>query len=148
MIPAQMRGREAGFTLLEVLVAFVIAALALGVLFEGAVGAIRSTRVADRTEQALSRAQSHLATIGHGVPLAALTQEGEDGGGYHWRMRIVPLQSAPIGRTDDPQAARAVLYAVQVTVSWPDEGNDRDADHTRSVTLRTERLGQQRGGGP
>lgn len=150
---------DSGFTLLEVLVAFVIAALALGVLFEGAVEGIRSTRIADRTQEAMSRAQSHLATIGHGVALGPLTQEGEDGSGFHWSLRIVLLQSATIGSSDGSNGGfgngggdsagkqpRAALYAVQVTESWPDEA--AAGDHTRSVTLRTERLGQLQGGGP
>lgn len=162
--PGATRSGDAGFTLLEVLVAFVIAALALGVLFEGAVEGIRSARIADRTQEAMSRAQSHLATVGHGVALAPSTQEGEDGSGFHWNLRIVPLQSATIGSTGgsnngmngasnnsgtgpgNAQAPRAVLYAVQITESWPDEA--AAGDHTRSVTLRTERVGQQQGSGP
>lgn len=161
--PGTAKSGDAGFTLLEVLVAFVIAALALGVLFEGAVEGIRSARIADRTQEAMSRAESHLATIGHGVALAPSTQEGEDGSGFHWSLRIVRLQSAAIGSSGgsnnglngvsnseagpgNSQAMRAVLYAVQVTESWPDEA--AAGDHTRSVTLRTERLGQQQGTGP
>ena len=162
--PGTARTDDAGFTLLEVLVAFVIAALALGVLFEGAVEGIRSARIADRTQEAMSRAQSHLATVGHGVVLAPSTQEGEDGSGFHWSLRIVRLQSAAMGSTGgsnnglngasqnggsglgNAQGMRAVLYAVQVTESWPDEA--AAGDHTRSVTLRTERLGQQQGAGP
>ena len=136
--PDQAAG-DAGFTLLEVLVAFVIAALALGVLFEGAVGGLRSTRVADRTQEALSRAQSHLAAVGHGTPLGAATQEGDDGSGYHWSLRIRPLQSAAVG------PSRLVLYAVQVTESWSD-GSSQGAG--RSVVLRTERLGATRGDQP
>ena len=151
---APAMAHDAGFTLLEVLVAFVIAALALGVLFEGAVEGIRSTRIADRTQEALSRAQSHLATIGHGTPLHPLTQEGEDGHGYHWRLRIAPLQSTLIGgsgnhggaQTLSSQAPKAVLYSVQLTESWSDEASA--GDHTRAVTLRTERLGQQAATGP
>ncbi len=129
--------RDDGFTLLEVLVAFAIAALALGVLFEGAVGGLRSTRVADRTEEALSRAQSHLAAVGQGMPLGPGTQEGDDGGGYHWSVRIRPLRSAV------STSARIVLYAVQVTESWSAGGGG--ADTTRSVMLRTERLGVAHG---
>ena len=151
---ARPAARDAGFTLLEVLVAFVIAALALGVLFEGAVEGIRSTRIADRTQEALSRAQSHLATIGHGTPLRAQTQEGEDGHGYHWRLHIAPLQSTTIGsssnhggvQTLSSQSPLAVLYSVQLTESWSDEASA--GDHTRAVTLSTERLGQQPGAGP
>ncbi len=130
--------RDDGFTLLEVLVAFAIAALALGVLFEGAVGGLRSTRVADRTEEALSRAQSHLAAVGQGMPLGPGTQEEDDGGGYYWSVRIRPLRSAV------STSARIVLYAVQVTESWS-EGRSSGADTTRSVVLRTERLGVAHG---
>lgn len=162
--PGSGSSGDAGFTLLEVLVAFVIAALALGVLFEGAVEGIRSTRIADRTQEAMSRAQSHLATVGHGVALAPSSQEGEDGSGFHWSLRIVLLQSAAIGSSGGSgngpgggfgnggagsagkQAPRATLYAVQVTESWSDEA--AAGDHTRSVTLRTERLGQQQAAGP
>ena len=134
---------DAGFTLLEVLVAFVIAALALGVLFEGAVGSLRSTRVSARTEEALARARSHLATVGHGVALRPTTQEGDDGSSYHWSLRIAPQQSA--AGSGGPQAPRLVLYAVQVTESWPDPGS---GDGTRAVVLRTERLGTQAAAGP
>ena len=134
---------DAGFTLLEVLVAFVIAALALGVLFEGAVEGLRSTRVSDRTEEALTRARSHLATVGHGVALRPTTQEGEDGTSFHWSLRIVPEQSA--AGSGGPQAPRLVLYAVQVTETWPDGSS---GDGTRAVVLRTERLGTQPASGP
>ena len=149
MMPAMVipsRPSDAGFTLLEVLVAFVIAALALGVLFEGAVEGIRSTRIADRTQEALSRARSHLATVGHGVVLAPTTQEGEDGSLYHWSLRIVPLQSATGAGGGGAQAPRFVLYGVQVTESWPDAA--AGGDHTRAVVLRTERVGTQPGSGP
>ena len=140
---------DSGFTLLEVLVAFVIAALALGVLFEGAVGGIRSVRVSDRTQEALSRARSHLATVGHGVALRPTTQQGEDGSGYHWSLRILPQQSAALGTSGTAdagaQAPREVLYSVQVTESWSE---DEGGEHGRAVVLRTQRLGVQRGAGP
>ncbi len=142
-MPRSLPADDAGFTLLEVLVAFVIAALALGVLFEGAVEGLRSTRVSDRTEEALTRARSHLATVGHGVALRPTTQEGEDGTSFHWSLRIVPEQSA--AGSGGPQAPRLVLYAVQVTEAWPDAGS---GDGTRAVVLRTERLGTQPASGP
>ena len=128
---------DAGFTLLEVLVAFAIAALALGVLFEGAVGGIRSTRVADRTDEALSRAQSHLAAVGEGIPLGPGTQGGDDGGGYRWSVRIRTIRATSTG------TMRVILYAVQVTESWG-EGLEGDDGGGRSVVLRTERLGVAR----
>ena len=55
---------ERGFTLLEVLIAFVIAALALGVLFQGTAGSLGSVRVSGQYQEALSRARSHLEAAG------------------------------------------------------------------------------------
>ena len=50
-------GPDRGFTLLEVLVAFIIAALALGVLFQGGIGGLTTANAAARYDEALSRAQ-------------------------------------------------------------------------------------------
>lgn len=141
---------ERGFTLLEVLVAFIIAALALGVLFQGALGGLRSVRVAGHYQEALSRARSHLATLDRGGPLVAGEQTGDDGSGFHWRMRIAPLATAAVAAAaapalpgavaSDPDAAgpsapRAALYAVRVAVSWTSDGGARE------VVLDSERVG-------
>jgi len=70
--------RQPGFTLLEVLVALVIAALAMGVLFSGAVSGLRAARLGGHYAEALSRARSHLAAIGPGAPLVAKGTMGRD----------------------------------------------------------------------
>jgi general secretion pathway protein I len=131
-----------GFALLEVLVAFIIAALALGLLFDAAAGSLTAVRTAGRTEEAVSRAKSHLAALGRGVMLADGTFEGDDGDGYHWRIRSAPVaKSVP----PDPPPANGVrqqpltLYSIEVSISWTDGGQTRD------VTLRTERLTAHRG---
>ena len=115
-----MRG-ERGFTLLEVLVAFVIAALALGALYQGTLGGLLAARVSGQTQEALSRARSRLAEIGHGAPLRAGEQQGDDGGGYRWRLRVMPVATAPLARGDAGTVARgprAALYAVTVWIAW------------------------------
>lgn len=111
---------DQGFTLLEVLVAFVIAALALGVLFQGAIEGLAAVHLADRTTEALTRANSHLASIGHGIPLRAQTQQGDDGSGYTWSLDIRPLESAAmIQNGGDPlHPQRETLFEVRVTESW------------------------------
>ncbi|MBV9812700.1 MAG: pseudopilin I [Acetobacteraceae bacterium] len=115
------------------LVAFVIAALALAVLYRGAVGSLRTASVAGRYQEALSHARSHLAALAAGN-LAAGEQSGSDGGGFAWRVQTMQIATAPLG-TADPQALRAVLYAVRVFVSWNGDGGRRE------VTLSSERLG-------
>jgi general secretion pathway protein I len=59
-----MRRSEAGFTLLEVMVAFVISALALAVLFNGTTTGLRATEQAGKYVEAISLVQSHLAALG------------------------------------------------------------------------------------
>jgi len=129
-----------GFTLLEVLIAFVIAALALEVMFEAAVGTLRASHTAAQYDEAVARARSHLAMATHGGALMPGDWNGDDGGGYHWHLRVAPIAST----TAQPAAGAAVslvLYSVAVTVTWP------DGDHTREVSLVSEQIGQPVNGG-
>lgn len=137
---------EAGFTLLEVMVAFIIAAMALAVLFQGGVAGLRSARIAASYEQALARAQSRLAAACLPSGLQAQDQQGEDGG-FHWHTHISVIGTASrqaegvLGLA--PRASSTVsLYAVSVAISWRGDGGQRE------VTLRTDRLGSAGRSGP
>jgi len=117
-----------GFTLIEVLVAFVIAALALSVLTQAGLDGIRGATLAARTQEAVARAQSHLAAIGD-APQPG-DRQGDEGDGFHWHVRIAPLAdasaaSAParnltVGSSAPPAAAppHITLLAVSVEISW------------------------------
>jgi general secretion pathway protein I len=134
-------GDAAGFVLFEVVVAFVIAALALGVLYQAALTGLHVTRNATRYEQALSRARSRLVIAEHGSPLIAGDMQGDDGGGFHWHLHVAPIDNAAV-RPFDPAGLRhapdfqLTLYAVSVAVSWDDFGTER------SVRLDTQQIGQ------
>jgi general secretion pathway protein I len=126
---------ERGFTLLEVLVAFVIAALALGALFRGTLDGLRATQVASRYEQAVTRAQSHLAALTVVGSLVPGDRQGDDGDGFHWRVRITPLAVVGAALSSAPGSRKApALYAVSVAVSWMDGS-------PRIVELDSERIG-------
>jgi len=112
---------DSGFTLLEVMVAFVIASLATIVLYQAGFNGVLETSTAARYQEAVVRAQSRLASIGTLTRLAPLQAQGDDGGGYHWQLTIAPEQST----------GTVTLYSVQVTESFG----------TRQVVLTTERLG-------
>ena len=122
------RAGEAGFTLLEALIAFVIAALALAALLQGALTGLRATEAASRTEEALARARSRLAAL-DAAPLAPADRRGDDGGGFAWRLRVVP----------EATSGGLTLYAVSVAVGWRDGGTPRE------VRLETQRLGASAG---
>jgi len=130
--------RPPGFVLLEVLVAFAIAALALSAFCEAALSGLRAAQQAGRYELALSHARSRLAAIGHGIALTAGTQQGDDGGGFTWHAQIEPVAFAPIARGEEAatrRGPRIALYAVGIAISWNDGRRKRD------VRLITERVG-------
>ena len=128
--------REAGFSLLEVLVAFVIAALALGALTQGAAGGLQSARLSGHYEEAVSRARSRLAALGPAP--ASGEASGDDGGGFLWRTTVTPIATstapAPQPGTDAGKAWRIALLGVAVRVTWRLDGGER------AVLLTTERL--------
>ena len=132
------RGSSRGFTLLEALVAFILASLALGILFDGTLAGLRAVSVASRTEDALSRARSHLEAAATALGSAGdIAQEGDDGDGFHWSLGIHPVGRATVRRENrvgiDPTVSTELtLYRLDVTVSF--EGG------ARTVHLTTERL--------
>jgi general secretion pathway protein I len=129
--------RARGFTLLEVLIALIIAGIALATVFRAASENIHATGAAARYQEALSRARSHLD--GSSANLVFGEQEGDDGGGFHWRVMVRPLDSTgkkdsagrPIGATD---SLVVTLCAVTVWINW------REGTHGRVVRLDSERL--------
>ncbi len=135
------RDPQAGFTLLEVLIAFAIAGLALAALAQGVVAGLAATQGATRIEEALVRARSRLAAIDGGT-LRPGERRGEDGGGFAWRERVSPLASAALpaaegfpGAVAATPPARVALFAVTVEVAWQQGGRQR------SVVLESRRLG-------
>ena len=122
----------AGFGLLEVIVALVVATLALGVLIEALSDALRLDTVATRTTEAVVRARSHLAMALANEAPAPGEQEGDDGGGFRWHVRYETL--ATDRATDDRPAA--TLYAVSVRITWERGGG------TSEIRLDSECLGR------
>ena len=128
---------EEGFTLLEVLVALAIAVPALVMLYRQGVVSMRATRAAAAYQEAISRAQSRLDALTN-AGLVAGEQDGDDGGGFAWRTRIVPIASTAPPRPPpraSPYAGGTTLFAVAVEISWP------GSEGTRTLVLDTRRLG-------
>jgi general secretion pathway protein I len=132
-----------GFTLLEVVVALIIAGMAAVALFEAVGTGLHATQTASLYDQAIVRAKSHLAAATHGTALAPGDRRGDDGGGFRWRLRVAPMTSVtlrPVGLgSPSPGAASAfpvALYAVTVWIGW------NDGDTERQVRLDTEQVGK------
>jgi general secretion pathway protein I len=126
---------DAGFTLLEVVVAVAIAGLALVGLFQAGSGGVFAVDTAARAEEALQRAQSHLAAIGRDAALVQGDATGDDGGGYRWRLQVQPVSQRQGLAADGVTPQNTTLFSVAVAISWESRG------HQRAVVLRTLRLG-------
>jgi general secretion pathway protein I len=116
--------------MLEVLVAFVIAAMALGVLCHAAFSGLSTLRATSRYEQAISRARSHLAMATHTDPLLAGDWHGDDGAGFARDLRVTPVENTTI-RPVNTLTLRGssvfplTLYAVDVQITWREGGATR-----------------------
>lgn len=123
---------EAGFTLVEVVVALAILALSLSVLLKMISNGVWQTDRAEKLARAGSLAQSLLAKVGTEVPIREGQTEGELADGFRWRLRTEPYGN-PIDRQNWPANA----YTVSVEVLWG------YGAHERSVALTTLRLGSK-----
>jgi len=88
----------------------------MGALYQGTLGGLLAARVAGQTQEAVSRARSRLAEIGRFTPIRAGEQQGDDGGGYRWRVRVAPSGTIPL--SGDGRGPRLGLYAVTVWITW------------------------------
>ncbi len=121
--PALSASSEAGFTLLEVLIALVIVMVALGGLLDGGVLGLRSAQASLRHEQAASLARSYLAE--QSVALRPGERSGDAGNGFAWRVTMRPIsvvRAVPLGAPPGlaAQSPLVTLYGVTVQVSWKD----------------------------
>jgi general secretion pathway protein I len=118
----------AGFTLIEIIIAFAVAVLLLGALYQVFATGLRAGSAAENLSDAVLLAQSALdATAG----VAVVAGETSDRiGDYERRTVIRPRPDLGTGG-----GSGVMPYEIAVTVEWPARGGKR------SVELRTLRLG-------
>lgn len=118
--------RQRGYTLLEVIVAFALLAMALTLLLGTLSGAAKQVRWSSDAGRAALYAQSLMDQVGVGQPLKPGQRSGDfENGRYRWTLGVaqwrdpLPASSQPI----DPNAPR--LFEVQLAVEWGDGGAGR-----------------------
>ena len=120
-----------GLSLLEVLVAFSILALTLGVLLRIFGSGLRGAALAGAYSQAVLQAETLLSRSGIEASLEVGEQHGTLDNRYHWRRIIRPYR-LPV--TEEETELPLIPYEVIVEVFWQETGK------RRSVTLTSLRL--------
>ncbi|PYN56692.1 MAG: hypothetical protein DMD94_06820 [Candidatus Rokuibacteriota bacterium] len=116
---------EAGFTLLEVLVAFTILCVAVIAVIQGFAQGLRLLRAAGDQQMAVLIADQKAREVI--IPVEG--REGGNEGGFDWERTISVVSAPDLTRT--PASAKWHVFQIDVTVRW---GEKRRLE---IVTLRT-----------
>lgn len=135
-----MKRAPAGFSLLEVLVAFVVLALTLSVMLRIFSGGLRNAALADDYSRAVLLAESRLAELS--VQPQEGEARGEFGGKYRWRSTIHPWvdDAGTTGLGAQPLPVR--LMEIEVRIAWGEDGG-----RVREIDLSTLQLAPAPGPG-
>ena len=110
--------REGGFSLLELLVAFVIMAFSLGMLYQASGGTVRSLGDTEQHMRATVLAQS-LLNSRDTVPETGWNESGQSAG-FVWRVSSAAFRT----EVSDPKVPP--LQQVDIVVGWSDRRGARE----------------------
>lgn len=126
--------RHKGFSLLEILVAFSIMAVALTVVLRIFGSGVNSAIVSEDYSLAVQIAESIMARTGIETPLEVGEASGVEGDKYDWLVTIRPVAKVSADSNAQTQSSFSglQLLTVRVSVFWGEESGQR-----RSVELNT-----------
>ena len=129
------RSRQRGFTLLEVIIAFAVLALALTLLLGTLSGSAREVRASADAGRAAMHAQSLLDQVGVGEALRPGNRDGEfEDGRYRWTLSIDPYVDPTRRARDTIQPGAPRLLRLALHVEWG-EGSARERLDLQSLRL-------------
>jgi general secretion pathway protein I len=101
---------DAGFTLIEVLVAFAIVSLCLASLYSALAAHSSQIAVTDMHRQTLAFARTHLESFGEALPAEGGATTGRYPNGMRWQLSVRAISAD--GATDSPARPYFVLLEV------------------------------------
>lgn len=133
--------RHKGFSLLEILVAFAIMAVALTIVLRIFGSGVNNAVISEDYTLAVQIAESLMARTGVEAPLQIGESTGREGDKFDWRVIVRPVaKSNPgNGNNDDAQGPTLELVSVSVQVDWgDDDGARRTLELSSLRTMRVE----------
>ncbi|MCX7082580.1 MAG: type II secretion system protein [Methylococcales bacterium] len=127
------QNKQQGFSLLEILIAFSILALSLGILLKIFAAGVNTAMIAENYTAAVQLSESLMAKAGVETPLQSGLSTGLENNLYNWQVEVSPFTLN--SELTDTKTLTAELFKVKVTVNWG-EDNARD----RQVELITLKL--------
>lgn len=119
--------RSGGFTLLELLLAFVVFALSFATVLEILSGSLRNTVRARHYSEAALTAQSVMDQVGLTIPLELGYQSDGREGDYEWELGI--YQFGSVDEQNDylalAELTQIELLQVELIVSWGEPPRDQ-----------------------
>ncbi len=126
--------RQHGFSLLEILIAFSILALSLGILLNIFSGGVHTAMIADDYTMAVQIAESLMAKTGSEIAIKDHQSSGVENEKYRWTLDIRPF--IPAGDSLDPKNMAAEIFKVNVIVAWGDGEAGSDDRQVQLATLK------------
>ena len=133
--------RARGYTLIEVVVAFAVLAVALTLLLGTLTNSSRQVRWSADAGRAAMLAQSVLDELDTNGPLRAGDRDGElEDGRYRWQLHVAPYRTNAAASTQPVDPNAPVLLALDLTMTWGD-GGPRERLELHSLRLVPANLG-------
>lgn len=125
---------QSGFSLLEILIAFSILSLSIGILLNIFSGGVNTAITAEDYTVAVQIAESLVAKTGNEIQLNEHQSTGIENEKYHWLLDIRPYTIN--SENFDPKNASSELFKVNATVEWGDGEDGSDDRQLQIVTLK------------
>lgn len=112
--------RQRGFTLLEILVAFVVLGLLGSLMLQLFQGGLRNLDSSEHISHAALLARSKLTELQSQPALTPGLSEGQFDDTYHWRLQLTPYTIDADGQPLPPSRIAALL--AELSIHWPADG--------------------------